>query len=172
MTDRDGFARLLTAHQRAIYTCVRSLLHNREGVDEVWQDTNVVLWQKSDQFRPGTNFRAWALAVARFEVQNFRRRCRTRARVLSDAMIDQLADELLVRSEAEESRLDALRHCLTKLPPRDRELIHLRYQAGMGGAKVAEQLGRSLDAIYRSVTRIRGALLECVRCRMAQEEHA
>ncbi len=73
MTDRDAFARLLTAYQWTIYTCVRSLLANRAGVEEVWQETNVVLWQKADQYQPGTNFRAWVLAVARFEVQNFRR---------------------------------------------------------------------------------------------------
>lgn len=171
MTDRDAFARLLTTHQQAIYTCVRSLLPNRADVEEVWQETNVVLWQKADQFQPGTNFRAWALAVARFEVQNFRRRLQTRARVLSDAMIDQLGDELLTRSEAEEIRLEALRQCLTRLATRDHQLIRLRYQVGMKSQHVAEKLGRSLDTIYRSVTRIRKTLLECVRRRLAQEEH-
>mgnify|MGYP000113776971 CR=1 FL=1 len=31
-----------------------------DGVDDVLQETNVVLWEKRATFEPGTNFRAWA----------------------------------------------------------------------------------------------------------------
>jgi len=170
MTDRDEFIRLLTAHQRAIHAFVYSMIPHPEDAEEVWQETNVVLVKKAEQFQPGTNFLAWALTAARFEVHNFRRK-KARARVLGSAMLDQWAEELIVRSQAGPSRLDALQHCLKKLQPRDRELIELRYAAGGQAKAVAEYLGRSLDRIYHSITRIRRALLKCIRLRLALEEH-
>jgi RNA polymerase sigma-70 factor (ECF subfamily) len=171
MVDREAFARLLTSHQRAIYTFIRSLVPNPADVDEVWQNTNVILLKKADQFESGTNFRAWSLQVAQWEVFNFRRRQQTRNRVLSDVMVEQLADDIREQSESEQSRLEALRHCVSKLRPNDRELIQLRYREQARGAEMADRLGRSKDAVYRAVTRIRRALLACIRFRMAGEEH-
>jgi RNA polymerase sigma-70 factor (ECF subfamily) len=171
MVDREEFARLLTTYQRTLYTFIRSLVSNPADADEVWQNTNVVLLRKADQFEGGTNFRAWVLQVAQWEVFNFRRRQQTRNRVLSDATVDQLADEMRGRRENESARLDALRTCLTKLRPADRELIHLRYQQQARCADLAGRLGRSRDAIYRAITRIRRMLLACVRIRLAEEDH-
>ncbi len=34
-------------------------------IDDVLQDTNVVLWEKMEQFELGSNFQTWAFAVAR-----------------------------------------------------------------------------------------------------------
>ncbi len=39
-------------------------------VDDVLQNTNVVLWTKRNEFKHGTNFLAWAFNIARYQVKH------------------------------------------------------------------------------------------------------
>ena len=52
--------------------CMRSLLSltgNPNEADDVLQNTNLVLLKKREAFRPDADFGAWALQIARLEVQ-------------------------------------------------------------------------------------------------------
>lgn len=69
-------------------------------------------------------------------------------------------------SELDE-RHEALAHCLHKLPLRDRELVLTRYEAGNGVGEAARRSGRSLDAAYKALGRIRKLLLDCVTHQLA-----
>jgi RNA polymerase sigma-70 factor, ECF subfamily len=52
-------------HQAALRACVISLMPGMDGGSDVLQETNLELWEKRPQLRPGTNFGAWALAGGR-----------------------------------------------------------------------------------------------------------
>ena len=72
-------------------------------------------------------------------------------------------DETEFEVEAElVERQEALEGCLGKLPENDRDLIHRRYAEGATTRGVAEQVGRSADAVYKALSRIRRALHACV----------
>lgn len=62
------FVRLLTQYQPDIFVYIRSLLANPHEAADVLQDANVVLWEKREQFKPGTSFRGWAFQIAKFKV--------------------------------------------------------------------------------------------------------
>ena len=171
MNDQDQYVQALTAIQRTLYIFIRSLVPHPADADEVLQNTNLVLWKKADQFQPGTNFRAWALRVAQLEVMDLRKGESCRRRRFSDAIVDQLADDLSARYDTYDARLEALRHCLTQLRASDRELIAKRYEDDLQGAEIAASVGRSRDRVYRSITRIRRALMTCVQIQLAQEDH-
>ena len=68
------FVSLLTGHQRKLYSFILSLLRNPSDADDVLQETNLVLWQKCNEFEPGTNFGAWAFRVAQFQVMAHRKK--------------------------------------------------------------------------------------------------
>jgi len=68
------FMRHFTANQRHIYLYIRSLTSSTADCEEIFQQTNLLLWQKFDTFTPGTNFKAWAFRIAWFEVRNHRSR--------------------------------------------------------------------------------------------------
>jgi RNA polymerase sigma-70 factor (ECF subfamily) len=59
-------------------------------------------------------------------------------------------------------RHEALAHCLRKLHPRDRELVLTRYEPGSGVEEAAQRSGRTLEAAYKALGRIRKLLLDCV----------
>ncbi|WP_414660671.1 sigma-70 family RNA polymerase sigma factor [Horticoccus sp. 23ND18S-11] len=89
--DGEAFTRLLLQHQKRIAGLIFSLVPRGADADDAMQETCAVLWRKFGEFEPGTDFRAWALRIARFQMLNhYRRRQRAQAR-LSDETIEALA---------------------------------------------------------------------------------
>lgn len=77
--DQEQFVRLFAQYEGNVRAFVTSLLPNWEGVDEVMQETSIVLWRKFDEFdpdRPGSKFTDWAFMIARYEVLKYRRKRR------------------------------------------------------------------------------------------------
>jgi RNA polymerase sigma-70 factor (ECF subfamily) len=69
-----------------------------------------------------------------------------------------------------DERHEALASCLKKLPPRDRELVLTRYEPGSGVAEAARRSGRSMDAAYKALNRLRKLLHDCVSNQLSHEE--
>lgn len=66
--DSEDFVDLLTSHQGIIRAYIISLLPGSPGVDDVIQNTNRTLWINRSNYKLGTNFKAWALTMSRFQV--------------------------------------------------------------------------------------------------------
>jgi RNA polymerase sigma-70 factor (ECF subfamily) len=73
-----------------------------------------------------------------------------------------VSDHRLESKERLESRAAALKVCVEKLKPRDRELLDYRYQHPGTTKELATRLGRPLDTIYKALKRIRTVLFDCV----------
>jgi DNA-directed RNA polymerase specialized sigma24 family protein len=56
----QAYVTLMTKHQSRLRVFIRSLLPGSPDVEDVLQNTNVVLWQKRTEFEHGRNFLAWA----------------------------------------------------------------------------------------------------------------
>jgi RNA polymerase sigma-70 factor (ECF subfamily) len=122
----ERFLRLLLAHQRRIFAYVLALVPHWSDAEDVVQETSAVLWRKFDDFEPGTDFAAWALSVARYQVLNFRKKQRRGPGRLSDQTVEALAERLLAVERQADARLTALENCLQKLSSKDRDLVQLR----------------------------------------------
>lgn len=155
---------LLTGIQTALLLYVRSLLPGDPGAKDVAQQANATLWQKRDDFALGTNFKAWAFSVARYEVLNYRKRQARDARlVFSEELEETFAEELSARDDGAEQQHQALKRCLEKLRPQDRELLMHRYAKAGTLSEFAAQAGRSVGGLKVTLHRLRNALLECMQ---------
>ena len=164
------FVQLLTQYQQRVHLFILSLVPNRADADEILQETNLVLWRKFEEFRPGSDFRAWAFQVAYNKVKSFQeRRGRDRLRFGREVM-DRLATVAATISDDLPASQDALKDCKEQLSQQDRELIERRYEPGASAASVAAELGRSVAAVYKAVVRIRRALYECIQRSLRREE--
>ncbi|MDD3588477.1 MAG: sigma-70 family RNA polymerase sigma factor [Thermoguttaceae bacterium] len=65
--------------------------------------------------------------------------------------------------ENRQSRILALRVCIQKLSPENRSLVEMLYYDEMGYREACRMTGRSRQAIYMQMSRIRSALSDCVR---------
>ena len=80
---RRQFVRLLTQHQRRVYGYILTMVVNWNDADEILQETNLRLWEEFDRFEPGTDFAAWAIRVAYYQVLTWRKK-RDRSRLVFD----------------------------------------------------------------------------------------
>ncbi len=163
MTDRaTQFTTLYADHESRLIAFALSLTGRREAAEEVVQEAAVVLWKKFDTFEIGTDFFAWSARVIRLEVFRYRRRhARDRLR-FDEAFFEAVADETEAMARELAERRHALDACVNKLGDADRHLVHERYERGELARRVAERLGRSADAVYKALGRIRKSLQDCV----------
>ena len=165
----DEFVQLFTRHQRRLYLFILAQVPHPVDAEEILQETNVIIWQKCDSFRPGSNFFAWACQIAKYEVLKQRDKRRRERLHFSDRFVEQMAADALAGADELEQRRQALIDCLGKLRSNDRELIERRYAPGETGKSVADFLGRPANSVYQSLGRIRRALLECIHRRLTME---
>jgi RNA polymerase sigma-70 factor (ECF subfamily) len=159
------YVQLLVEHQQLLRAFVISLLPGASGVDDVIQETNTVLWRKRTNFEPATNFRAWALKIARFQVMSHRHRLvRQRREVFDDELLNQLAQESgeMIDHGIYEERSTALQKCLSKLGEKDRDMLLRRYWKRQPLQDFAVLQGISLSNLKVRLFRLRSALKHCI----------
>ena len=162
---------LLTEIQLSLQLYVRSLLPHDQAVHDVIQHANTRIWQNRHDFEIGTNFKAWAFSIARYEVLSHRKRQARDSRLnFSEDLEEVIANEICVRPDDVQERHDALRACLTKLKSKDRDLLLHRYSDEGTLAEYASRTGRSAGGLKVTLHRLRNALSDCVRRRLKAVE--
>ena len=159
---RNQIVQEIARYQPRLRGFVRCLLVRSTDVDDILQEINAVLWEKADDFQPGTDFWAWACQIARWKVLNHVRKLGREKLVFDDAVLEQLAEVATQRLEQLDERRAALDHCLQKLPPPQRQLIDLRDAAGQTTELIAESIGRPAASVRQALYRIRAALHACI----------
>jgi RNA polymerase sigma-70 factor len=116
LATEERFMRLFLESERRVFGFILSLVPHWADAEDVLQETVAVMWRKFEEFEPNTDFLAWAVTVARFQVLCHRKK-QQRSRVrFSDQTLEALADRLIAFNETSDRRLDALWHCLGLLP--------------------------------------------------------
>ena len=162
-TNAEDYLHLLNEHERSLAAYVHSLVPSTADADDILQEAKIVLWKRFAEFAPGTNFLAWARRVALNLILNFRRSQQRRATSsIDEEFIRSVAHEIDRRSDHFESRSQALRRCLEKLPRPHRQAIFWRYYEDCDIEEIADRTNRTEGATYRLLSRIRHLLNECV----------
>ncbi len=166
----EAFVRHLLAHETRARGFLHSLLPSWTDVDDALQEASLVAWRKFEQFETGTSFLNWFLTIARFEALKLRRKHARSPLILSEEVLDLIADEGLEEAPALERERSALEVCLAKLPVPQRELLDASYRPGVKFHEVAAQTGKSAQALYKTIQRLRAALLSCIETQMKEVE--
>jgi RNA polymerase sigma-70 factor (ECF subfamily) len=163
------FLRLFSQHSRRIYQFILTLTMNHADAEEVYQNTCVVLWKKFDKFDPDGFFYAWACRIAQLEFMQVRRH-NQRLQLLSDEVLNLLADQVVNGAGQSGLRQDALSECLGKLKIGDRQLIRERYTDELAPKEIARKQSKSVHSVYRALARIHSGLRDCVQRSLAREQ--
>jgi RNA polymerase sigma-70 factor (ECF subfamily) len=163
------FMYLYTANQNRIYGFILTMIPDWSGADDVLQETAGVLWSKFHEFRPGTDFIAWALSIARFEALSYLRKKKRNDKRFSDIAMQNICESAASSVNKDNDRLDALRGCVGKLKATERDLLAMRYESGATIKSIASRLDRSVDTLYKEFRRIHVALLNCIRRQLQHE---
>ncbi|MEM6330308.1 MAG: sigma-70 family RNA polymerase sigma factor [Planctomycetota bacterium] len=173
---QSAFIKLIVAGERKIFGYLVSLLPSVQDAEDIMQDTSVVMWDKFDEFlatqdgEPAVErFVAWGNKIAFYKVLNSRRHRRWSTRLLSNELMQLVADEW---SEQEasgqlEERRAVLSKCINELPHDRRQVLHDYYWQGAAVDKIAATQERTTGSIYKVLQRSRAALHKCIERKLA-----
>ena len=157
------FVHRLTTSRSALYSVVVSLMGTVEQANDVLQEANLKLCKEADQYDPEKPFLAWAFTFARFEVMAWRKKQQRSRLILDDDLVNLVAADLETHAGNAEKELTALETCVSRLKPRQRDLIAARYSKGETVRDMATRMSRPENALAATLYRVRKALGDCIR---------
>lgn len=173
-SNHSEFVRNLTASQGLLQSYLCTLLPAEADVMDLVQRTNLALWNGRSKYRPGSNFKAWALSVAYWEARGWMTSRKRKGWLIFD---DQLVQRITEHYTAKENdyedyssaKLSALRLCMAKLRDSDRLVVINHYQHEKSLAECGVVLGRTKESLKVSLFRIRASLRRCIKSHLALE---
>jgi RNA polymerase sigma factor (sigma-70 family) len=141
-----------------VFAYALTLLRDRAAAEDVTAAAFERAYRRQGSFDAarGTQ-RAWLFGIARNAALDELRRRRRSAALLADP------EDVAGAEDGDDAavRRATVRAGLAQLDPRDRELIALKFHAGLGNAEIAKVLGISESnagtRVHRAVTRLRKA---------------
>jgi len=144
------------------------LVPNRDDAREIMQETAVALWRQFGSYEPERPFINWAMGFSLIESRRFLARQQLRAQLTEEAM-EVLAQEVELAPEFGNALEQHLATCLRKLTEKQRRLIKGYYHEARSPQWLSEQEGRSVEAIYKAIQRIRRDLQTCIERQWSNE---
>ncbi len=166
---KPHFVNLLISHYYQIHNFILTLVPNRTDAEDILQNTVLQMWERFEDFEMGTNFLAWALTLARFQVLTHQKAAQRSRIRFTDTTLDLLVEENLSISQDTSARHEALQACLNKLPPKDLEFLKLRFASSFSVKQMAQKLEVSIHVIYRQLSKIKALLYNCIDRTLAQQ---
>jgi RNA polymerase sigma-70 factor (ECF subfamily) len=154
-----AFERLYRSSRDDVYAYVASLLRDAPAAEEVTAAAFERAYRKRNRFDPERGEpRAWLFGIARnAALDELRRRGRQTELTAETADLESYGHE---SAERHERRL-AVSAALERLEPSERELIALKFFAGLANAEIAQVLGLSESnagtKLHRAMTKLREA---------------
>ncbi len=136
-----------------------------QDAQDLLQEVFLIISRKADTWSDGTNFLAWACAIARYEALHLAR-SNQRVIVPLDADVLEMLQAEPPAVDHLEQQIERLKECLQRLSPRSRELVMLRYHASQMPEAIAGSLNWSVGAVRVALTRAKQALRECIKERL------
>ena len=90
--------------------------------------------------------------------------------VFDEELVMRLAQETSEENVILEAERIALQDCLAKLPQNQRDLVKAAYEPGTKIKELAQRIGKSATALYKTLNRTRQQLLTCIERSVAQEK--
>lgn len=159
----EDFVKLFMPLQGDLLAYVMSMGVPASDADDVLQDAACVILRKISEYETGTNFRAWAYAIVRNEVSNHLKARKRRLLRLSDETTAELHRIATDPVESPVLPLAVLRACVERLQSNGRNLIRLRYEQSRSVKQIADEIGRPVESVYVTLSRLRKVLSDCVQ---------
>ena len=159
---QQRFLSLFLRSEREVFRYVAALVPNVLDAEDIVQQTALALWEKFDAYDPSQPFTPWACRFALNKARQWIERRQRWQVLLQGGLAEELAHRRAELRPELEIRLKHLEGCIGKLPQDQRAIVEDYYYHRAGIEKVAESSGRTVEAAYKALQRIRHALQICV----------
>ena len=150
-----------------LMTYLRAVVQNQSVIDDLFQETMLIAWQKLDEYDRERPFGPWLRGIAAKLVMAHFRKAKSDVMMLEAETLEYLSQQLQYISERPgdtwDEKIAALRDCIEGLPDQNRQAIHLRYFEQTPASQIAAITKTTVEAIKKRLQRARTQLLDCLR---------
>ncbi|QDU96352.1 RNA polymerase sigma factor [Lignipirellula cremea] len=171
ITDLD-FDAILKSSQSHIRAYIAGMGVPSHEVDDVAQDVFLEFYKNLDKTPHDVAPERWLKGIARNLCMNHFRKQKRRSQLQKEALAELLSrvepplEQLFEQSGA----AVALENCFSKLPPKSRDLLSMRYRDDLSSRRIAEALDSTAEAVRVSLHRIRNGLKNCISDSLSGEQ--
>lgn len=165
---QDAYADLLARYERPVFTLVLRMVRDRPTAEDLAQEAFLKAFDKLATYDPGRKFSSWLFKIAHNTAVDRLRRRGVETVSLDepagdepDAPVRAVEDPGVETPEEAAQRADlsrALTRAVGRLRPEYREVVLLRYQAGLEYGEIAEETGFPLGTVKTYLHRARKEL--------------
>ena len=144
--DLEAFERLYRSYQPRLTRFLTTLLRRPQLIEEVLDDTMMVVWQTADRFRGSSKPSTWIFAIA------YRKAYKAKMRwpdPVEEPQVDtRVSEDPLPDEDLHHGRLhDALIKAMDQLSADHRAVVDLTYFHGLGYREIAEIVDCPVDTV-------------------------
>lgn len=163
--------RCFVAQRMKLAAYVWAIVRDEAMVEDVLQEVCALALRKHEAIRDADHLVDWMRRAARLEALKQLRQRSKNPLIFSNQTLDLIDGDWCDRDvDPTGPRLSALRHCLTMLTPRARDMLNLRYVEQLKPAQIAQHLGQKAESVYVTMSRIMSQLGQCVRGKLTGGE--
>jgi RNA polymerase sigma-70 factor (ECF subfamily) len=171
--DQKAYAELMDRYRESIYFMLLKMVNNKDDAEDLTIEAFGKAFRRLAQYTPQFAFSTWLFKIASNNGIDFIRKKRIRALSLDtgfrnedgDSMEIAVTDDQPDPIEALErkERLNLMRDVVTRLKPRYRTLIELRYFEEYSYEEIAEELDLPLGTVKAQLFRARDFLFQILK---------
>ena len=151
-----AFARLYDRFALHVYRYLYSRVNNQADAEDLTAQTFLTALEKLPRYRERGHFKAWLFTIARNKAMDHFRKKRVEVHLdVAEIPVEQ-NDLLAGVIQAEQIR--QVSDLIQRLSESEKELLRLRYVADLNFGEMAALLGKSQDAVKKSLYRLQTRL--------------
>src|SRR4051794_1739358 len=164
--DLQAFERLYRMYQPRLTRFLTTLLRRPQLIEEVLDDTMMVVWQSADRFRGSSKLSTWIFAIA------YRKAHKARLK-WPDPIEEPEQDTRLSEDPAPDDELhhqklhDSLMRAMDQLSADHRAVVELTYFHGLGYREIAEIVDCPVDTVKTRMFHARRRLKQAIGGRLS-----
>jgi RNA polymerase sigma-70 factor (ECF subfamily) len=161
--DAQAFAELVREHQGMVFSIAYHFLQDRSLAEDLAQEVFLELFQTLDRIQSPAHLVYWLRRVtANRCIDHGRKKSRRREMALEEA-----PEPVASSPAADPMLLERLQQSLAMLPEKQRLVVIMRFQEGLGPAEIAEVLEMPVNTVkstlHRSLADLRKGLTRKIR---------
>jgi len=167
-SDQQAYAELMERYRDAIFHLCRRMVFNDDDADDLTIETFGKAFQRLKQYTPAFAFSTWLFKIASNHSIDFIRKKRIKALSLDKGFTTSDGDQMQITVEDEspdpfealekKQRVERMRLVVSKLKPRYRRLVELRYFEELSYDEIAKELNLPLGTVKAQLYRARDIL--------------
>jgi RNA polymerase sigma-70 factor (ECF subfamily) len=140
--------------------------------EEILQESAIRIWEQRAMLPEIRNLRSWAFRVIYYKAHVLRRKRANEITVgFSEEVMELVSNAAEKRADGidEDRLLKGLLSCMSGLNDEEKSLLSGHYEEHCSFKEIARRTGKTEDAVYKQISRLRRALRRCVEKKMSDE---